>query len=236
MVVPSGYRFDGWYMVNFNGDEVQSYLKICSEKEYKYRITDGINLYAVFTAENTLYNTGATTYTSKNNGVEKFVDGTTVKYRYNTILNVYDCDDYNEADDRLITDVAVIYIKTDKNNFEISKTRKNLLSVVKLSETADNRKVTNKDITLKTGTTAKCNCYSYEVGDGTNSTVKLTAKNRLQFILTLTKKQMDTPISNNGYSDVLAFTAFKIGEVWTISDNCVYYNGDTGENVMIPNS
>ena len=231
MKVPSGYRFDGWYTVTFNGNTVQSYLKISSEQEYKYRVTDKMDLYAVFTKENTLFTPGATAYAGEKNGVEKFVDGSTVKYRYNTVLNVYDCDDYGTADDTLITDVAVVYVKASTDNYVLSTTKQNLLSIVKSAETADNRKLTNQSVAVKTGTTANCNCYSYKVGDGTNGTVKLTAKNRLQFILTLTENQV-----NSSYGNVLAFTAFKIGDSWTISDNCVYYKNGTGENVMISNS
>ena len=108
---PDGKTFDGWYMLD-NANNITSYLKVSSEKDYKYRITDqNINLYAVFRNSSTA---PAKTATALASSVDKFQVNVPkesqstdngVRYRYNTILNI---NDYKTTDGT-VTDVAVVY-------------------------------------------------------------------------------------------------------------------------------
>lgn len=206
--------FDGWYIIEFDSNNnVKSYVKVSSELEYKYRLTSNLKLYAVFTkAESTLK--GASVPKSD---VDVFTDNNsdTIKYRFNTMLNVYNTSDYDEEDQNRITDVAVIYVRLGANDtYNLNTVRSSL----------KNNFSSTGSVKTNNGT---AEYISYEVG----SQVQLTSKNRLQFILTLTESQ----VTSGDYQNVLAFTAFKTGNTWTISDNCINYKNGEANLVMLTN-
>ena len=128
------------------------------------------------------------------------------KYRFNTILNVYDIGDNS------ISDVAVIYVKLDKD----------LDYSAYVDNVKNNLSITNNGQVSFEG--------NYIGKTYSTSDVTLTNKNRLQFTLNLTEEQI-----NNNYSNVLAFTAFKYGDTWKISDNCVAYQNGVPTTVLMWN-
>ena len=214
MVIPTGKTFDGWYMLTIDNG-ISSYLKVSSEQNFKYRITDqNIDLYAVYRTSSTPPDATATALASS---VDKFQDSTGVKYRYNTILNI---NDYKTTDGT-VTDVAIVYAYGNSATTAAAKTR-----------------ITNDFITgTDSGTTTTDNNVNYKLykyTTGSSGTVELTNKNRLQFVLTL----KDTQVGNSGtYSNVLAFVAYKCyNGTWIVSDNCVQYvNGEAAPTMFTNN-
>lgn len=203
MATPDGYTFDGWYMINFKDN---SYVKVSSEKDFACRVTSDINLYAVFRDKESTPEIGAS---STANNVDVYSENNVTKYRFNTMLNIYNYDNAN------ITDVAVIYVKLDsgETDYNVSDIRNELAVFGSGSITVN-------------GKTAPYFSRTYSTSG--NDAVTLTNKNRLQFILTLTEDQ-----KKDSYSNVLAFTAFKSGEKWTISDNCAAYKDGVPKTVYI---
>ena len=168
---------------------------------------------AVYHSEGTPDATAATLAGS----VDKFQDGTGVKYRYNTILNI---NDYKTTDGT-VTDVAVVYVYGGPADASAAKAN-----------------ITNDFINgNNTGTTTEIdgtNYKLYKYRTGANGTVELTNKNRLQFVLTLKENQAVNP---GTYSNVLAFTAYKCyNGSWKVSDNCVAYQNGNASIGMIQKS
>lgn len=209
---PDGKTFDGWYMLN-NANNITSYLKVSSEQNFKYRITDqNIDLYAVYRTSSTPPDATATALASS---VDKFQVNVPkesqstdngVRYRYNTILNI---NDYKPTDGT-VTDVAIVYA------YDSSSVN---------SSTAKNQ-ITNTFINNNTNTTVDgINYKIYKYKAGSSGTVELTNKKRLQFVLTL---RDDQATKSGTYSNVRAFVAYKCNNgTWNVSDNCVSYaNGE----------
>jgi len=243
MVVPTINNkqavFDGWYLIKFDSNnKIQSYLKVSSELEYKYRLTSNMDLYAVF-AESNSNKKGAsipeceediyTDASSSNNTVQNiniysentdFVNynNYSKKYRFNTLLNIYNSSDYSSTASDGITNAAVVYVKLGKNDtFDLEEIKTDIKNVF------DGKPLNNTSLEY-----AK---YQYEVG----TDVSLTEKNRLQFVLNLTESQ----VTNDGnYTNVLAFTAFKTSDNnnWVVSDNCINYKNGKPEIVMNTNA
>ena len=234
MKIPDNKVFDGWYKIEWNSDNitVKSYLKVSSEIDYKYRITESGNLYAVF-RDNT-ENAPKVKATAIANSVDVFsetVDGTpTTMYRYNTLLNICDCSD----NDININQVGVVYVKLGANQDygNLQDLKDQLLIEVKNANFTTTTSKSDK-ITINSVETPY-SYYNYKVGNGNDNTVKLTAKNRMQFILKLKESQA----TEGSYKNVLAFTVFKYGNDWNISENCIQYNSnlnDKYETTMITN-
>lgn len=215
----SVYAFDGWYILEHpeeteaTSQNTTGYLKVSSNKNYNYRHTaDNIELYAVFRP---ISNDPVIGCTVTAGDVEVVADTsnseTTVKYRYNSILNTFGISSDSNQE---ITGAAVIYVNlgTDKE-YSISKIQESLN--VGASTT----------VNINNETSANCSCYCYYKSDGT---LQLTNKNRAQFVLTLNESQ----ISGNTWGDVLAFTAIQYGGEWIISDNCVRYQQGVPSVVM----
>ena len=124
MFTPQKKIFDGWYMLTFNDkNQVTSYLKISSEKDYKYRITKGdINLYAVFRPDTEKVSHPKAAVLADN--VDIFKENDVLKYRYNTIFNISNCTD----NDNNIKEVGVVYLKlTDDLSYsDIANIKTNL--------------------------------------------------------------------------------------------------------------
>lgn len=204
--VTKKYIFDGWYMINFKDN---SYVKVSSEEQFACRVMSNIKLYAVFRKGT---DTSAIGAASTANDVDVYNDNNVTKYRFNTMLNVYNYDDNTN-----ITDVAVIYVKLGSgvNDYNVSDIRKSL------SNFGGNGTVTIG------GNSANYFSYTYSTS-GENAAATLTNKNRLQFMLNLKENQI-----NSDYSNVLVFTAFKTDSgSWTISDNCAAYKNGVPETVL----
>lgn len=210
MVIPTGKTFDGWYMLTIDNG-ISSYLKVSSEQNFRYRITDqNLDLYAVYRTSSTPPDATATALASS---VDKYqVDGDTetdtgVRYRYNTVLNI---NDYKTTDGT-VTDVAIVYAYGNTANAAAARSK------------ITNDFINNTD-TKTTTTDNNVNYKLYKYTTGSDGDVELTNKNRLQFVLTL----KDTQVENSGtYSNVLAFVAYKCYDgTWVVSNNCVsYVNG-----------
>lgn len=214
MVIPTDKIFDGWYMLN-DAENITSYLKVSSEQNFKYRITDqNIDLYAVYRTSSTVPESTATALASS---VDKFQDSTGVKYRYNTILNI---NDYKTTDGT-VTDVAIIYAYGNSATMAAAKTK---ITNDFINGTVSGTTTTDGDVKYK--------LYKYTTGS--SGTVELTNKNRLQFVLTL----KDTQVGKSGtYSNVLAFVAYKCyNGTWKVSDNCVTYLNGVAAPTMITNN
>lgn len=210
MTTPAGYTFDGWYMIDFDDN---SYVKVSSEKDFACRVTSDINLYAVFRDENSSSSIGAA---ATANNVDVYNDNSSTKYRFNTMLNIYD---YGTTE---ITDVAVIYVKLNsaENSYNVNDIRTQLSTFVNTDNTTGSISINSSTVNLLK--------YSYSVGIGDNQ-VQLTNKKRIQFMLNLTETQIQ-----GNYSNVLAFTAFKSGSGdWTISDNCAAYKDGAPKTIYI---
>lgn len=195
----TGGTFDGWY-IKVGGKE----LKISSEPDYKYRITQSRTLYARFRTTDR----PAHKATAIADPIDVFSENGTTMYRYNTLLNICDLGD----SDSNITQVGIVYVKPN-DSYSVSTIGSDIQSHISSIGTYNPDGYT----ILKSAV--------YNVGDGTNNTVTLTTKNRLQFNLKLTQDQA----TNGNYSDILAYTVYTYNGTWHVSENCVHYNA-TYEN------
>ena len=237
MKIPDNKVFDGWYKIEWktvnNEQKVSSYLKVSSELDYKYRITESSSLYAVFRDESS--DPSEPQATAIANSVDVFSETInnvpTTMYRYNTLFNICNCSD----NDQSIKQVGVVYVKLGANQDygNCQDLKDQILTEVK---NADFTTTTSKSgtITINNAETPY-SYYNYKVGNGNNNTtVKLTAKNRMQFIL----KLKETQATEGSYQNVLAFTVYKYGSEWNISENCIRYDptlNDKYETIMITN-
>jgi len=203
METPSGKEFDGWYCLDLSASPVK-YYKITSFEDFNCRVTSDLTLYAVFRNANVENKPGATTTTS---GIDDLTDDSGVKHRINTIMNIYNL----EKGNRNITNVGIAFVRYESSvsNYNISNVKTYLKNNVISG---------NKTINGDGGNFA----YDYYTYSTTN--VKLTSMNRAQFII---EKTNDDIITTGGYCNVVAFTTFKVGENWYISDNYVVYNYDS---------
>lgn len=212
MVTLRGKEFDGWYCLNISNTTVKSYYKVSSFRNYNCRVTANLTLYAVFRDSGTEVSPGATTTTS---GVDDYIADAqgTVKHRFNTILNIYNCN----RSDTDITNVGVVYVR-----YGSSVTDYNIDAVKTALNEGENSIISgNKQLNEKLLTNLKYDYYTYPISsDG----YKLTNMNRVQFALNKT----DSDVKTDGeYSNVLAFTTFQRDGKWYLSDNCVLYkNGE----------
>ena len=208
--VPTGYEFDGWYLVDFSSNG--GYVKVTDEAFFNCRITSNLELYAVFreTGKNAKASVSA-----MSNGVDVFTTGSAddntqaTKYRLNTLMAA------NGIENSSIEQVGVVYVKATKK----SQHTYSDINAIKGTLETELAKTTPSSTVTYSGSEAAVSYYKY-----TKSQAQLTSKNRLQFVLTLG----DTTAENK---DVLAFTAYKSGDAWTLSDNCVVYKGDTASMV-----
>lgn len=220
MLTPSGYVFDGWYRINFDSSNmVQSYVKISSEEDYSYRITSDLALYAVYRkSDSSQPSPGASVFA---NAVDQFVtDDGIGKYRYNTLLNIFNCSE----NDKNITDVGVIYVSLDSDvdyqNIDVNTINTQLTEVIGSGNNS-------AEITVN-GSNAMAYIFKY-----TTKQVSLTNKNRVQFVLTLNASEVSAGGAN---CNLLAFAAFKYNGNWVISDNCVAYVQGESHLVCVNNN
>lgn len=223
----NNYTFDGWYAVNFytsgvNNGKVQSYMKVSSNKKFSYRTTSDMVLYAVFrpSAEG-LSEPGASSVASASDVYLN--DSGSIIYRFNTILNVYNCVDNDDK----ISDVGIVYVRFNNGeNYNVESVKNKLTEII-------------GDNTSSSGTLAVTSNQSpqyrydkYTVSSiGSLNTVKLTAKNRLQFVINVPQRAAET----GSYSNMLAFTVFKRDGTWYVSDNCVAFQGGTAQQIYKQN-
>ena len=194
----SNQTFDGWYIKDGTKE-----LKISSEPDYKYRITQSRTLYAKFRTTDRPDHKA----TAIADPIDVFSENGTTMYRYNTLLNICDLGD----SDSNISQVGIVYVKPN-DGYSVSTIGNDIQSHI---SSIDSYTPTNYTI-LKSAV--------YNVGDGTTNTVTLTTKNRLQFNLKLTQAQA----TNEGkYANVLAYTVYNYNGTWHVSENCVHYKGST---------
>lgn len=231
---PNGYVFDGWYILEHPEGEsatvenTTGYIKVSSSPTYNYRqFIDNLELYALFKKSNN--NTQKEGCAAVPGDVDIFTDSNVSKLRLNTYLNVF-----NVSDKKKITDVGVVYVKlsgavstatlkqdisADAASGELGTLRKSVSSCL----SGDTANISNSYQGKSANYMPYVYATQYNADPNAQNKTQLTNKNRLQFILTLSQAQV-----SDSYSNVLAFTAYKIGDGdWQISSNCVYYeNGN----------
>lgn len=230
MYIPDGYVFDGWYKLEHTEDNALAsnttgYIKVSSDKDYRYRLNSvNLDLYALF-RPNGSAEAGCAALSGD---VDQFTNSGVPTYRFNTYLNTY-----NVSSRSKITDVAVLYVNmnsgistSDLQNYLNSTDDTTLRKAVGDSIASSNSsgefsfgKISGSYLSKE---------YVTQYAQGRTQTVTLTNKNRLQYVLTLTNEQL-----TNSYHDTLAFTAYKIGENWTVSSNCVYYKNGVPTDITI---
>lgn len=194
---------------------------------YAYRITNDIELYAVY-GKGEFDTPGVTAF---QNGYDYYRDmNGTLKVRLNTMLTPYNCVDNDET----ITDAAIMYVMLHGADKYKNYTQDQLLA--KLSETTAsgathldnlrssittilaNNKTKGSAYVVDVTVTANGFKYSVEASNGTDSSkINLTSKNRMQFVTEFTKSTLDG-------KRMLAFTAMKKDGNWLVSDNYVDYD------------
>ena len=223
----NNYTFDGWYAVNFytsgvNNGKVQSYMKVSSNKKFSYRATSDMVLYAVFrpSAEG-LSEPGASSVASASDVYLN--DSGAIVYRFNTILNVYNCVDNDDK----ISDVGIVYVRFNNGeNYNVESVKDELTEII-----GDNTS-SSGTLALTSNQSPQYRYDKYTVSNiGSLNTVKLTAKNRLQFVINVPQRAAET----GSYSNMLAFTVFKRDGTWYISDNCVAFQGGTAQQIYKQN-
>ena len=215
--VPTGYEFDGWYLVDFSSNG--GYVKVTDEAFFNCRITSNLELYAVFreTGKNAKASVSA-----MSNGVDVFTTGSAddntqaTKYRLNTLMAA------NGIENSSIEQVGVVYVKATKK----SQHTYSDINAIKGTLETELAKTTPSSTVTYSGSEAAVSFYKYD-----KTQAQLTSKNRLQFVLTLG----DTTADNK---DVLAFTAYKSGEkipVLTLQQQYSPFGADPA-GLVVPNA
>ena len=226
--------FDGWY------ERVDGkYIKVSSDPVYGNRVTKAATLIAGYKDAETVVK--GITVTA--NDVEKYVSGETEYVRYTTVLNSYGFVD----SDHNFESAAVVYVRL-ASGVTFTGTVSELLGystgsgtlkdaiIENLNEADDsgNRKAATVNVTITSvNSDAKTVVYAYDVvptdtgantADGetpiTNSKIRFTNKNRVQFSMNLPVSAVE---ENGSCSNLLVFAAVKYKD-----DSATYSNTFTG--------
>ncbi len=213
------YIFDGWYD-NSNG----SWVKVSSDLNFTSRITNDINLTAVYKNETAVSKTPTVTVTKSD--TEKYRENDIDKVRINTIINVFDCEN--------IQNTAIIYVRLKatensdwENNYEsidYDSLKESIVSVLNNNDIITGRKISVVTIGNVDKAQIIADCYEV-VSDESLSDVQefkivLNNKNRVQFANSFTAQSAN---DNGANSAILTFAAVNNGSEWIISDNYIPY-------------
>lgn len=188
------WKFDGWYAHDTNSS---GYVKVSSDIAFGSRVTSDLDLYAVFRERGKNID-DTVTVTSVSDGADAFMENGTMKYRFNTIMNIF-----GRNPEKAVTAVSAVYVELNSGD---ECTADDIAAIRALAGS-----------TAESGTVAlSCGTRNYIRRD--HSSFNLSSKDRLQFSLNLTSDQV-----SGAYSNVLAFTACRIDGEWIISDNCVQF-------------
>lgn len=248
------YYFDGWY-------DVKTGVKLSSEYNYGYRVTSGMDIAAGYTKvesgktydPNSDIGVSLTandfdfyfdTSSGENQGVNvgdgdgpnSPANSITEHIRFNTQLNVYNCND-NEA----ITDTAIVYVRlrvqgagsgyttADAKNLVndtdfMQKLRNDIVAAYNDEEKASIMQYDPVTITTTYNETkvAVEYCYAYD-----SYGLTLNNKNRGMYTTNFTIDEVST---NAPFSAILAYGAIKKDGNWIFSDNFVPYIDVTKTN------
>ena len=250
------YVFDGWYTIAENGTPVKvssdriygnritSNQTIYAMYKVQDSATESTNGIGVGVTATTNGDNPGDVYVVQNN--KNTADDQTKKVRLNTQLNVYYDNKTIDNDDK-IEQVAVVYVNLDESQYSIKNGK-----VILTDATSTAIKQWLKDTNTRLGYDTKvrksgyvdfgdnkrdiviidsylnANSHLYD-GEGPDSAVSLTSKNRAQFVL-----QMSEDLYDNTYDNLIAFVAIKYdpdgdgaeNPKWLISDNYVSYVHD----------
>lgn len=216
------YYFKGW-----STDRTGSTI-VSSDNRYRYRVTNDITLYPVYSKTNT--KTVGLSATANTPDVFIDTDGTQ-KTRLNTVMNPYGCPD----NDTNISKVAIVYVTDAKGNLVQNKAKvqtaikqaldSNDSNIADLKNVHKPMEVYGNDQTTKV-TIGNANYFVHLVSE---TDVTLTVKNRVQFTTTFKTSQLIG-------KSLAAFVAMKYNygtsEEWTVSDNYINYTFDaTGKMI-----
>lgn len=226
--------FDGWY------ERVDGkYIKVSSDPVYGNRVTKAAKLIAGYKDAETVVK--GITVTA--NDVEKYVSGETEYVRYTTVLNSYGFDD----SDHNFESAAVVYVRL-ASGVTFTGTVSKLLdystgsgtlkdAIIENLNEADstgNRQAATVNVTItRVNSDAKTVVYAYDVVPTdtgantandetpiTNSKIRFTNKNRVQFSMNLPVSAVE---ENGSCSNLLVFAAVKYKD-----DSATYSNTFTG--------
>ena len=213
------YIFDGWYDLSNGG-----FVKISSDLNFTNRITNNMNVTAVYR----ISDGGAAepTVTVTKSDTERFRENDIEKVRINTVMNVFDCENIENA--------AVVYVRlkstesTDwENNYsqiDMESLRENIIYVLEKYESSSGRKISEINVGDSNKASVIADCYEIVIDENSldteNFKIVLNNKNRVQFSIAFTAQ---SACDNGANSAILTFAAVKNGDEWILSDNYIPY-------------